>query len=72
MDVPFESIQDPQTRAVRYQKVAAGYSYLAKTAASPFLRTYCERIAEEYRLRAESELSLVQREGVSAAERTDR
>jgi hypothetical protein len=60
-----------QGRADRYQKVAGEYSDLAKTASSPFLRTYYRRIAEEYRVRADSELRVAERERVSMAERTE-
>jgi muconolactone delta-isomerase len=55
MDDPFSRMPDPSMSADRYRKVAAEYSELAKDAASPFLRTYYWRIAEEYRVRAEGE-----------------
>jgi hypothetical protein len=45
----------PLSRAERYQKVAAQYSDFAKTAPSPFLRSYYQRTGEKYRLRAEGQ-----------------
>jgi hypothetical protein len=48
-------MQSPLSRAERYQKVATEYSDLAKTASSPFLRTYYQRTGEQYRLRAEED-----------------
>ena len=71
MDDPFSRTQDPSRRADRYRKVAGEYSELAKDASSPFLRTYYHRIAEEYRLRAEGELRVLEREHGTAAERTE-
>jgi hypothetical protein len=41
------------SRAERYQKVATEYLDFAKTASSPFLRSYYQRTGEKYRLRAE-------------------
>jgi hypothetical protein len=37
----------PLSRAERYQKVAAQYLDFAKTAPSPFLRSYYQRTGEE-------------------------
>jgi hypothetical protein len=64
------SIQDPLRRADRYQKVAGEYSDLAGAASSTFLRTYYQRIAEDYRLRAEGELRVAERESASTADRS--
>jgi hypothetical protein len=69
MDDPFSEIQNPARRAERYRQVAAAYSEWAKDASSPFLRTHYRRLAEEYRLRAEGELRVLEREGASIAER---
>jgi hypothetical protein len=69
MDHPFSSIQDPLRRADRYQKVAGEYSALAGAASSPFLRSYYQRIAEDYQLRAEGELRVAGCEGASTADR---
>ena len=66
MDDPFSSVTDPQRRADLYQKVAGEYSELAKTASSPFLRGYYERLAEAYRLQAVGELKVL---GVPVVER---
>ena len=71
MDDPFSGMQDPARRAERYRQVAAEYSELANDAASPFLRTHYRRLAEEYRLRAEGELRVLEREGASIAERME-
>ena len=71
MDDPFSGMQDPARRAERYRQVAAEYSELANDAASPFLRTHDRRLAEEYRLRAEGELRVLEREGASIAERME-
>ena len=71
MDDPFSSMPDPSRRADRYRKVAAEYSELAKDAASPFLRTYYWRIAEEYRVRAEGELRVIEQEGAAIRGRTE-
>jgi hypothetical protein len=60
-------MQRPLSRAERYQKVAAEYFGFAKTASSPFLRTYYQCTAEEYRLRAERELAKRMRVGGSVA-----
>jgi hypothetical protein len=61
--------KNPARRAERYRQVAAEYSELANDASSPFLRTHYRRLAEEYRLRAEGELRVLEREGASTAER---
>jgi hypothetical protein len=65
MDDPFSSMQNPARRAERYRQVAAEYSEWAKDASSPFLRTHCRRLAEEYRLRA-GELRVLERESATA------
>jgi hypothetical protein len=44
----------PLSRAERYQKVAAQYSDFAKTAPSPFLRSYYQCTGEKYRSQAEA------------------
>jgi hypothetical protein len=46
----------PLNRAERYRKVAAQYLGFAKTAPSPFLRSYYQCTGEKYRLQAEGEL----------------
>jgi len=56
-------------RADRYQKVAGEYYDLAKAASSPFLREYFQRTAEEYRVRAQGELRLLEREGAAGGGR---
>jgi hypothetical protein len=43
------------------------YFELAKSANSPFLRASFQRSAEEYRLRAQGELRLIEREAVAGA-----
>jgi hypothetical protein len=66
MDDPFNQMRDPRKRADRYQKVAGEYYELAKEASSPFLRAYFQRVAEEYRVRAQGELRVLEREGASS------
>ena len=66
MDDPFSRMQDPAKRAERYQKVAEEYAELAKDAYSPILRAYFQRTAEEYRVRAQGELRVLEREGAAA------
>jgi hypothetical protein len=66
MDDPFSNIRDPVMRADRYQQVAAEYYELATEAPSPSLRAYYQRIAEDYRVWAQSELRVLEREGAAA------
>jgi hypothetical protein len=70
MDDPFSRMQDPAKRAERYQKVAEEYAELANTASSPFRRAYYLRIAEQYRMHANGELSVLEREGAAAPARS--
>jgi hypothetical protein len=62
MEDPFKQTRDPRVRVDRYQKLAAEYFDLAKSATSPSLRASYQHAAEEYRLRAQSELRLIERE----------
>ncbi|HEV7983011.1 MAG TPA: hypothetical protein VGP86_08970 [Xanthobacteraceae bacterium] len=71
MNEPFSRMQDPASRAKRYRKVAAQYSELANNASSAFLRTHYRRLAEEYRMRAEGEWRVLEREGALIAERIE-
>jgi hypothetical protein len=70
MDEPSSRMQDPARRAERYQKVAEEYAELANAASSPFLRAYYLRIAEQYRMHAKGELSVLKREGAAATARS--
>jgi len=70
MDDSFSRMQDPAKRAERYQKVAEEYAELAKGASSPFLRSYFQRIAEEYLLRAQGELRVLESEGAPGTVRS--
>ena len=63
MDDPFSRMQDPAKRAERYRKMAEEYAELVKDASSPLLRAYYQRTAEEYRVRAQGELRVLEREG---------
>jgi len=47
----------PLSRAERYQKVAPQYLDFAKTAPSPFLRSYYKPTSKKYRLRATASLA---------------
>ena len=69
MDDPFSRMRDPVMRADRYQKVAVEYYDLAKEASSPSLRAYFQRVAEEYRVRAQGELRVLEHEGAAATAR---
>jgi hypothetical protein len=69
MDEPFTRMQDPVTRAKRYDKVAEEYAELSKDASSPFLRAYYQRIADQYRMHAEGEDRTVEQEGAAIRER---
>ena len=69
MDDPFSRMHDPARRAERYRKVAAEYDELASDAASPFLRAYFQRIAEQYRQQAAGELRVVEQDGAAIRER---
>jgi hypothetical protein len=71
MDDPFSRMQDPVRRADRHRKMSAEYSELAKDTASPFLRAYFQRTADEYRRHAEGEERVLEREHEPAAERTE-
>ena len=62
MDDPFKQTRDPRVRADRYQKMAGEYFELAKSATSPSLRASYQHTAEEYRLRAQGELRLIERQ----------
>jgi hypothetical protein len=64
MDNPLSKMR--MKRADRYQKVAGEYYDLAKAASSPFLQEYFQRTAEDYRVRAQGELRVLEREGAAA------
>jgi hypothetical protein len=70
MEDPFSQTKDPRVRAERYQKMAGEYFELAKSATSPFLRASYQHTAEEYRLHAQGELRLIEREAGSGADHT--
>jgi hypothetical protein len=70
MDNPFRQTRDPKVRAERYQRLARQYFDLAKEASSPSLRSDYQRTAEEYRVRAQGELRLLEREGAAATARS--
>ena len=71
MDDPFSGMRDPAKRAERHQKMAEEYAGLAKDAYSPILRAYFQRTAEEYRVRAQGELRVLEREGAAANARPE-
>ncbi len=68
MEDPFKQTRDPRVRADRYQKMAGEYFEMAKSTTSPSLRASFQHAAEEYRLRAQSEWRLMEREGASAGD----
>jgi hypothetical protein len=70
MDDPFRQTRDPRMRADRYHTLARQYFDLAKKATSPTLRADYQHTAEEYRVRAQGELRLSEREDASATARS--
>jgi hypothetical protein len=70
MDDPFRQTRDPRMRADRYQRLARQYFDLAKEASSPSLRADYQRTAEEYRVRAQGELRVSERESATATARS--
>jgi hypothetical protein len=70
MEDPFRQTRDPRMRADRYQRLARQYFGLAKEASSLYLRADYQRTAEEYRVRAQGELRVLEREGASARSET--
>jgi hypothetical protein len=70
MDDPFRQTRDPRMRADRYQRLARQYFDLAKEASSPSLRADYQRTAEDYRVRAQGELRLLERESATATARS--
>jgi len=70
MDDPFRRVRDPLVRADRYRKMAAEYSDLARTASSPFLRSYYRRIAEQYFSQADGQSRVAERQDDAAAKQS--
>jgi hypothetical protein len=70
MDDPFKQARDPKMRADRYHRLAWQYFELAKETSSPSLSATYQRTAEEYRLRAQGELRVLERECASDEQRT--
>jgi len=68
MDDPFKQTRDPRMRADRYHRLARQYLELAKETSSPSLSASYQRTAEEYRIRAQGELRVLEREGASSAD----
>jgi hypothetical protein len=66
-----DTLNNTRMRADRYQKVAGEYCDLAKAASSPFLQEYFQRTAEDYRVRAQGELRVLEREGAVANARSE-
>jgi hypothetical protein len=60
-------MQEPSRRAEIYRKAAIEFSGLAKNAASPSLRSYYQRVAEDYLVRVEGELRSTERRGEAAS-----
>jgi hypothetical protein len=61
MESVFSATSSPETRAKRYQKAAAEYADRARDSSSPFLRAFFQHIAEEYLVRADGELRVLNR-----------
>jgi hypothetical protein len=59
-------VYDRQKRARRYRSIAAEYAGLSKDAADPFLRSSYLRVAEDYLVRAQGELRILEREKITA------
>jgi hypothetical protein len=60
-------MQEPSRRVDIYRRAATEFSGLAKSAASPSLRSYYQRIAEDYLVRVEGELRSTERRGEIAS-----
>ena len=61
MEDVFSPTSDPETRAKRYHQAAAEYAERARDASSPFLRVFFRHVAEEYLVRADGELRVLDR-----------
>ena len=59
---------DPNSRLDRDLKAAEEFFGLARTASSPFMRAYYQRVAERY-LSSEGEVRSLQKDGDTAATR---
>jgi hypothetical protein len=62
MESVFAATSNPETRAKRYHKAAAEYAGRAQDTTSPFLRAFFWHIAEEYLVRADGELRVLDRQ----------
>jgi hypothetical protein len=60
-------MQEPSRRLDLYRKAATEFSGLAKNATSPTLRSYYQRIAEDYLVRLDGELRSAERRGETAS-----
>jgi hypothetical protein len=61
MESVFSETSNPETRARRYHQAAAEYADLARDTGSPFLRAFFRHVAEEYLVRADGELRVLDR-----------
>jgi hypothetical protein len=61
MESVCSGLNDPETRARRYQMAAAEYADRARDTSSPFVRAFFRHIAEEYLVRADGELRVLER-----------
>jgi hypothetical protein len=59
---PDSVTSNPETRAKRYHQAAAEYADRAKDTSSPFLRAFFRHVAEEYLVRADGELRVLNRQ----------
>ena len=66
----FRQTRDPRVRADRYQRLARQYFDLAKEASSPSRRADYQRTAVDYRVRAQGELRLLERESATETARS--
>jgi hypothetical protein len=67
MDDPFKQTRDPRVRADRYRRLAWQYFDLANETSSPALSASYQHTAEEYLVRAQGELRVLEREGAPTA-----
>lgn len=60
----FNGTYDRENRADRYRQIAAEYADRAKETSAPYMRAYFQQIAEEYMVRADGELRVLEREAL--------
>lgn len=62
MEDVFSTTGDHEFKAKRYHQAATDYADRARDVASPFLRAFFRHVAEEYLVRADGELRVLDRQ----------